>query len=95
MTAKTPHGTLTDFCAQHVPRHDAEGTAGRILAALSAAGFVIVPREPDEYMRECGAACINDMAYFESDTDSAFALSIVRAVYDAMLAAAEEKPDAA
>lgn len=49
------HGHDPDWCvvcggAQVVPAHDAEKTPEILLAALSAAGLVIVPREPTEEM---------------------------------------------
>lgn len=92
MTDKTPHEVIE---AALFDGDTLEISADKVLTALSAAGFVIVPREPTEAMLNAAIDAhglkLGDISAlgFRMSPQRMFALS-----YAAMLAAAEEKPDA-
>jgi hypothetical protein len=59
-------------------------SADAILAALDAAGFVVVPREPTDAMKAVTKSMIGNELAYDADIETA------GAIYRAMIAAAEK-----
>ncbi|HAH10834.1 MAG TPA: hypothetical protein DCL48_12120 [Alphaproteobacteria bacterium] len=67
------HGHDPDWCvvcggAQVVPAHDGEKAPEILLTALSAAGFVVVPMEPTEEMKQAAAENSKITDVYEADS---------------------------
>lgn len=80
---------MIDASQSQLRRVRAESLARSALAAIKAAGFVVVPREPSRAMRNAAAGEIYGIGHLTSGDCE----RIARAAFTAMLAAAEgEKP---
>lgn len=78
-----PVPTRDDVVGFHIRRQESVERADAILAALSAAGYAIVPVEPTFRMKSAGRVQANDERLYSDE--------MAKCVWNAMIAASQEE----